>query len=1711
MRIEQKGVAITSGTSDAPAPKDQVPAAKPVPVMAYVESVAEKSAAPTESLSLTYRVNGGALQTVSAEPMWKSPRGKGFYFRAYIPPQNPGDRIDYTFGLGGEVDNPTFTVAGTFGSFVVASSGAKPPASSPPEGVVKPVVGAALKAEASIPVPVASPTQSSVVEGPFKSAVTETTASPLSMSGGPASATTPSQSKGPIAPPPKASFAETVGAWAENHASIVKAVTSQPNVASLRDVALQFDTEKLAALVDPASVPAATPGTTPEEKKQNFATSLQRKLFAAQPSAVLQRMVQNAEIPIADSNVRAGVATFLSSHPDFQIGTTSVYTALKSPDALKDVPEQHRTGVVDQLKTLQRVQALSPAPEAIPLLLKANLTSAFQVGEMPESTFLTAHGKTLGEDTARQVYTHAINTRIRNENALMTMRESIKGTGLAIIDGETSLAARLTSMQAVADQYTPLNLQTLFGSLDSCECDDCLSVYSPASYFVELLQFLRNNNLDPNNANTGQEGIANTPLEKLFRRRPDLGCLELTCENTFTVLPYVDLVNEVMESFIVHLGLYQGDTHTPKQATLDVFNVADETTSELLAQPQHINYDAYQILKDAVYPFTLPYHQPIDVARIILNYLGTSRYELLDTCRSWADTAPKEPKPAEEALNDETFDRAADAEFLGLTQEEYVILAKEAFRSNKYYKIVLRTTLTDDQYRERIGVKPVHEYYGPYTKESDMLSLDEDPTTGQKGLTFVKAQFLPRTGIQYVDLVNLLKTQFINPLFPQGQALTILESIRFSYRFLQTLVDSTSANPGVRFARLINYLLKAWRLAARPDPCYPEESTPWPDTKALQQWVYCYFESIGTLIVLETGEGSRMPVSGRVVSNGKSVGLLLEDGTINDSSGTMRIGQITASGVAVAAKGKSFLERNPDAQIVDASATVVGRISQHGLLDPKGELLPFLPPNDTCDLEKVRLVHLDGTPVTVDEYDRMQRFIRLWRKLGWTIDDTDKALSGLALDTNTAGSGQSNAEIQSRTHLEVGPNYGSDPMCPTANRLQVHTKITPDFLHQLVAVRKLLERTGLPLPKLLAFWSDISTSGETSLYSSLFLKHNVVGIDQVFAPDIHGNYLTQLAKITDHVPVLMAALKLKADDVTAIMGFTPGLADELTLSNVSALYRYALLSKILHLKVPALAEVIALFDNPFTSADRTLAFLDDWGRMEDAGFTFDQLNYVIRDQDSPSHPLAPTEKKILQIAKTLYDGLNQIDTDNPDAIDEADATSDLVRAKTGMLFEAAVVEQIVGLLEGTTVYTTNAPRDLMITMAEGLPITVDDPQSTLAIKLKYINLKNATPPSASLQVIGILTDKEKQLAVTLSNDSGWLNALDRMGKKARQFFNDSLVAIFPAPVEAATSLLAGDVNVPPNPDHPLATDKNTASGKRFYFLEYFMPFLRQQLRHQLIVGSMSGASGLGNDVTDALLSDILYVGASELSAVSVLEAIHQKPAASGPDWTGYLIPTADGSYTFVTESADDSQPPDMVIDGRSIAFAVQQEDPTNFWATDPRATNPPDPTVGPIILKRGTLYCLQVTGRSAGALSWKTPALPKALIPASALLPDYSSSGTEEVFVKLAKAALLIKGFGLSVEEVGYWQTHGQDFAVKDDLTESPRNFDWNSITRGHWLRLQAYTNLRDKLPKTETSLLDLFTWPENPIIPFSVTTLPPQPIGTRTISASFYRLPISI
>ena len=107
----------------------------------------------------------------------------------------------------------------------------------------------------------------------------------------------------------------------------------------------------------------------------------------------------------------------------------------------------------------------------------------------------------------------------------------------------TGLAKKL---EAVGADFP--NLKSLFKLTDVCECEQCRSVYSPAAYLVEILQFLHNRVV----TDTVHVPPVTTNIAKevLFSRRPDLGEIDLSCSNANTPLKYIDLVCELLEEAI---------------------------------------------------------------------------------------------------------------------------------------------------------------------------------------------------------------------------------------------------------------------------------------------------------------------------------------------------------------------------------------------------------------------------------------------------------------------------------------------------------------------------------------------------------------------------------------------------------------------------------------------------------------------------------------------------------------------------------------------------------------------------------------------------------------------------------------------------------------------------------------------------------------------------------------------------------------------------------------------------------------------------------------------------------------------------------------------------------------------------------------------------------------------------------------------------------
>ncbi|MGV7241506.1 hypothetical protein ACRXB1_06770, partial [Caballeronia sp. M23-90] len=1251
-------------------------------------------------------------------------------------------------------------------------------------------------------------------------------------------------------------------------------------------------------------------------------------------TTALSSLVRSGKTGLANVSTREAVAAFFKAQSNFDIRKSLINEALRRDETLVKVDRTIRPAVIDHLKTLQRIQAIAPSAKAASVLIKSKLTSAWHIAEMGESTFVKAYGEKLGENVARQIHTNAVNVRLRNEHLLMAAHDAAKGSGIALLDGTTTSASRSAAVSEILkSRGAPFDISDLFGAADLCECDDCNSVFSRAAYFVELLQYLRNNNLDSEtpNPNTGKKGYAGTPLEQLFRRRPDLACLELTCENTFTALPYVDIVNEVMEGYVVDLANYA----VTKQAKLEAFNVEGEPSEELLAQPQHVNYTAYCTLKNAVYPFSLPYHQPIDTTRVLLGFMKTSREELLRCFATDIETPPPSLSTSSAAalqdLHREARRRAVQAEALGMTQEDYIILNREAFWPKKYFVLVKGASISQKSYEQQIGVKPIEAYYG-YATQSMMLATNP-AALPRPGLTFV-AQFLRSTGIEYTDLIALLRTRAINPGYPDGRALTVTDSLRESYRAMQALVGP-QGDPN-RFDALIVQLESAsgtWpglEAMLHPDPCHPAALRSTLKTQDLANWVKFWFERIGGLIVIETGDGPRLPVAGPIIISQprgsrpgvpSPFGTLEIDGRVLDLRGRV-VGQVMLDGQVLQTNGQplpssarsiltveSPANGTAIAEIVNGSLRVLGTANAPSRASARASAratnkaaVQWLPPTDSCDLNKARLIHLDGSPVTVAEYDRMQRFSRLWRRLGWSIDETDKALQGYAtpagngpivLPPTVATPSSPPPPAPPLAQPQGGIGFGAFTDDCSANPLPAPAPspatqtvqpppplppfiLTPAMLEQFVAIQKLKSETGLELIALLAFWSDISTAGDASLYARLFLTYNVTALDPVFEPDVNGNFLSTAATITDHVPALMAALQLGAGDIALIMALRQ-MPDQLTLSTLSVLYRLALFARMLGVRARELPRVLAVFGDPFANAVSTREMHQKWRRMQAAGFSYQQVDFIV---NPAAPPLGPARAAVLQLCKTLRDGLNAISLANPDPKVVSDATDDAVRAATGQLYDTETVNRIVGLLDGTTLYVASAQLPSTSTVLPVLAAGVNGKVSCAPIATTP-----PTPPMVGIQVTGILSAAETAAASSAASaDASWTKAFSDIALLAPQFFDDALGAIASV-VPIRTTLLAPDVVVPASAT-PASSDLNTAPGKRYAFLKAFMPFLRLRLSQQLVVDKMALVFDLEGDATQALLASVLTSGTPAQQAIDILLGLAGLPATAPPTLSG---------------------------------------------------------------------------------------------------------------------------------------------------------------------------------------------------------------------------------
>ncbi|MEU3690568.1 neuraminidase-like domain-containing protein [Streptomyces narbonensis] len=564
-------------------------------------------------------------------------------------------------------------------------------------------------------------------------------------------------------------FVTQLASLTGDNVGMIKALSAVPGATSMRSLALGLDSatvRTLAAQPD-VQVPEDLPAEDDAARRELYADGLLSLLRNAFPTAAVARRAAELADEGDESVLSARTALFLRkavlTRDDFDLAASPVaeFASLVTGN------EDERATVLTEVARLQRLFRISTGEAAVDNLLRSDYRSAYDItSKLTLRGFVRAHQEDLGG---------------KAEAALTYRRaEMVSAANMLLALHAHQLAADATPLAVSAAVKEVPTWAQMFPGSGGCSCGHCRSWLSPAAYFVDLLLFLDRRNAPDQ---------ATTPLDVLLGRRPDLAHIKLSCENTETALPYVDLVNEILESCVAEDG---------RPAASAAHDVTDETSDELRATPRHVRKEAYDRLAKASFPPSLPYDRALDTTRAYLGHLGVERAELLE---AFPPDVPEDPGTAGASgttvtgPTDDVIRRArhreALAERLGISAREHEIITGHDFAGEARFV-------------------ELNELYGPADREA--------------AVSLQVPAFLDRTALNLAELVALLGCRFISPAQPLYDRLDALYGAFGigSADLRQFLAAERVAGPELT-AKLAERDRTPEELAARLDADFPPE------------------------------------------------------------------------------------------------------------------------------------------------------------------------------------------------------------------------------------------------------------------------------------------------------------------------------------------------------------------------------------------------------------------------------------------------------------------------------------------------------------------------------------------------------------------------------------------------------------------------------------------------------------------------------------------------------------------------------------------------------------------------------------------------------------------------------------------------------------------------------------------------------------------------
>jgi len=329
--------------------------------------------------------------------------------------------------------------------------------------------------------------------------------------------------------------------WTSNNTGAVNAIMQQHKIATPEDLRqlVAYDTNDWISMLN-----ATGAGGDVQTTAATIAAGIE-KLYPTPVFAA--RFGKATGLPIDNKDYFTGIL----HAGDFDILKTSVPAWLGTYTQKNPLPAGADPDTVTyKLMGLQRIYKTVQSADVSLALLSANIQSARQIYAMGKSGFVNQYQRTLGgADKAEAVYEQAETAHAGAAYLTGRLVSTLNNPATNLLPDYTG---QLKNSQFGKNHP---QLAGLFGiGASYCECRSCHSFLSLAAYLTDLLDFLFERKLpgaSPNNARAVL--LANDYVSKgrHWRRRPDLGDIDLTCHNTNTELPYIDIVNELLEDYII--------------------------------------------------------------------------------------------------------------------------------------------------------------------------------------------------------------------------------------------------------------------------------------------------------------------------------------------------------------------------------------------------------------------------------------------------------------------------------------------------------------------------------------------------------------------------------------------------------------------------------------------------------------------------------------------------------------------------------------------------------------------------------------------------------------------------------------------------------------------------------------------------------------------------------------------------------------------------------------------------------------------------------------------------------------------------------------------------------------------------------------------------------------------------------------------------------